>query len=213
MFRSIFRPEGLVWTILNNVTDVLLLSLLFCACSLPILTVGAAATALYDAAVHGIRCKEAGLYRRFFRTFRREFLPGLGVTLVWGALLVFGSYVLALLHDAALPDSQATMISGAYKAVLLIPLAAACWSAAILSRFSQGFLHLTKTAVQFLAVHLPVSAAIAVTVRLCVWFCTQYPLALSFVPALCALAVSVFAEPVFAKYGGSITAPQPESQS
>lgn len=53
--------------------------------------------------------------------------------------------------------------------------------------------------------HLPASAAIAVLVRLCIWFCTDYVLALTFIPALCSLGISFFAEPLFAKYGGGIT--------
>ena len=71
MFRSIFRPYGPVWNFFNAITDVLLLSLLWCGCSLPLITLGASTTALYDAAVHGIRYREPGVYRRFFRTFSR----------------------------------------------------------------------------------------------------------------------------------------------
>lgn len=62
MFRSIFRPYGPVWNFFNAITDVLLLSLLWCLCSLPLITLGASTTALYDAAVHGIRYREPGLY-------------------------------------------------------------------------------------------------------------------------------------------------------
>ena len=64
MFRSVFRPYGLVWTMLNTVTDILGLSLLWLLCSLPLVTVAPATTALYDAVVHGIRYKEGGAYRR-----------------------------------------------------------------------------------------------------------------------------------------------------
>lgn len=212
MFRSVFKPYGLVWTLLNHITDVLALSLLWCLCSLPLVTVGAAATALYDAAVHGIRYGEAGLYRRFFRTFRQELLTGLGVTLLWGAVLVFGSYVLALLRDAAPESTAAGLMVGAYQVLLLLPLGAACWSALILSRFTYGFGGLTRTALQFWLAHFLPSGAIAVTVRLGAWFCFQYPLALTFAPALLALAVSLFAESVFAKHGGSIAPSAPAEE-
>lgn len=202
MFRSVFKPYGVVWNLLNHVTDVLFLSLLWCFCSLPLITVGAASTALYDAAVHGVRYGETGLYRRFFRTFKSELKTSLGVTTLWGAVLVFGSYVLALLADNG--TTAAGLMVGGYQALLLLPLGAACWSVTILSRFTYRFGALTRTALQFLPAHLLSSAAIAVLVRLCIWFCAENPLALTFVPALCALGVSVFAEPVFAKYGGSL---------
>ena len=101
MGRSIFRPEGPIWNICNAITDTLQLSCLWCLCSLPLVTMGAATTALYDAAVHGIRCQEGGTYRRFFRTFKAEFKTSLPVTLVWGTVLLFTVYVLALLDEAA----------------------------------------------------------------------------------------------------------------
>lgn len=210
MFRSIFKPYGLVWTFLNHVTDILFLSLLWCFCCLPLVTIGAASTALYDAVVHGVRYGEAGLYRRFFRTFKAEFITSLGVTLLWGAVLIFGSYVLALLRAAAAQSTAAGLMEGGYQALLLIPLGAACWSVVILSRFTYRFGALTKTALQFLMVHLPASAAIAALVRLCIWFCMDYALSLAFLPALCALGISFFAEPIFSKYGGGITPASPD---
>lgn len=207
MFRSIFRPYGLVWNVLNNITDILALSVLWCFCSLPIITVGAASTALYDAVAHGIRGKEAGMYRRFFRTFKAEFLPCLGITVLWGGVLLFCSYVLALLNDLAVESTQAALMASGYRVVMLIPLGIACWSVTILSRFTYGFRDLTATAMRFLIVHLPASAAIAVTVWGCTWFCARYWLPLVFAPALGALVVSFFAEPVFGKYGGKLVVP------
>lgn len=72
MFRSIFRPYGLVWTVLNTVTDVVGLTLCWLLCCLPVVTLFPATAALYDAVVHGIRYREEGPYKRFFRTFRRS---------------------------------------------------------------------------------------------------------------------------------------------
>lgn len=207
MFRSVFRPYGTVWTFLNHITDILFLSLLWCFCSLPIFTVGVATTALYDAVVHGVRYKEPGLYRRFFRTFKAEFVPSLGVTFLWGAVLVFGSYVTALLREAAVYNTTAGIMEGGYRVLMLFPLAAACWSSILLSRFTYRFLPLTKTALQFLPAHFLPTLGIALLVRVCVVFSMENPLALTFVPALCMLGVSLLAEPVFAKYGGGI-APQ-----
>ena len=60
MFRSIFRPYGLVWTILNTITDVVGLALCWLLCCLPVVTLFPATAALYDAVVHGIRYREDG---------------------------------------------------------------------------------------------------------------------------------------------------------
>lgn len=214
MFRSIFKPYGTVWTLLNTITDVLCLSLLWCLCSLPIITVGAATTALYDAAVRGIRYGQPGLYRRFFRTFKSELLTASLGTLVWGALLVFCSYVLALLDEAAAENTSAAIMGGAYRAMMLFPIGAACWSCTILSRFTYRFRDLIAISLRFIPAHLPSTLGLALMTWLGVWFCSSYSLALTFAPALLALGWSVLAEPVFAKHGGGITQePNPEKEA
>ena len=212
MFRSIFRPEGPVWNFCNTVTDVLLLSLLWCGCSLPLITLGASTTALYDAAVHGIRYREPGLYRRFFRTFRREWKTSVPVTLLWGAVLLFGFYVLALLDEAAGEEAMAGVMAGGYRVLMGIPLTAACWSVMLLSRFTYKFRDLTMNALRFLPVHLLQSLAIGVFTWLVCWYCFHYPIALTFAPAVAVICWSLVVEPVFKKYGGGLGEESPSDE-
>lgn len=204
MFRSIFRPYGPVWNFFNTITDALLLSLLWCACSLPLITLGASTTALYDAAVHGIRYREPGVYSRFFRTFRRELKTSLPVTVLWGLIMLFGFYVLALLDEAALEDTAAALMAGGYRVLMAIPLTVACWSCMLLSRFTYKFRELTVNAIRFLPVHLLQSLAIGAFTWLVCWYCFHYPIALTFAPAVMTIGWSLVAEPVFRKYGGGL---------
>lgn len=204
MFGSIFRPYGKVWTILNNVTDVLGLSLLWCFCSLPLITFGAATTALYDAAVHGIRYGEEGTYRRFFRTFRHELKTGLGISLLWGGILLLGSYILAMLNDYASVNPQLTVFAGAYHVLILFPLGALCWSCMILSRFTHDFRSLTVVSVQFLVRHFFPSAAIAIMTWAAKWACAEYFVPILFLPASTVIGWSLFSEPIFTKLGAGL---------
>ena len=204
MFRSIFRPYGPVWNFCNTITDVLLLRLLWGGCSLPLITLGASTTALYDAAVHGIRYREPGLYRRFFRTFRREWKTSVPVTLLWGAVLLFGFYVLALLDEAAAEEAMAGVMAGGYRVLMGIPLTCACWSVMLLSRFTYKFRDLTANALRFLPVHLLQSLAVGVFTWVVCRYCFHYPIALTFAPAVTVIGWSLVAEPVFKKYGGGL---------
>lgn len=204
MSRSIFRYEGPVWNFCNVVTDTLGLSLLWCLCSLPILTTGAATAALYDAAVCGVRYREPGTYRRFFRTFKAELKTSLLSTLLWGILLLFGVYVLALLDEAAAGNTQAALMAGGYRVLMALLMSAAAWSCMLLSRFAYRFRDLTANAIQFLPAHMLASIMIAVLSWASVWFVTHYPLGLVFAPAVTAIGWSLVSEPVFKKYGGGI---------
>ena len=204
MGRSIFRYEGPVWNFCNGITDALGLSLLWCLCSLPVLTMGAATTALYDAAVHGIRYREPGTYRRFFRTFKAELKTATAGTLLWGLLLLFGVYVLALLDEAAAESTQAALLAGGYRVLLAIVMGAAAWSCMLLSRFCYRFRELTANAVRFLPAHVLSSAIVAALSWISAWFVIHYPLALTFAPAVTVIGWSLAAEPIFKKYGGGI---------
>lgn len=204
MFGSLFRPYGRVWNFCNTITDVLGLSMLWCFCCLPVFTIGAATTALYDAAVRGIRYHDPVVYRRFLRTFRAELKTGTLCTLLWGVVLLFGSFVLTLLRAAAQENTTAFLMAGGYEALMLIPIAAACWSAAILSRFAHRFGELTLTAIRFLPAHLLASSVIAVMTRVTVWYVFDNPIALTFAPAVLVIGWSLATEPVFKKYGGGL---------
>ena len=210
--RSLFRYEGPVWNFCNAVTDVLGLSLLWCLCSLPVVTAGAAATALYDAAVHGIRCREAHIYRRFFRTFREVLKTSLLCFLLWGILLLFGAFSLMLLDAAAQEDGTSALIAGAYRVLLLLPLTAASWSCMLLSRFENPFRTLTGNAVRFLIAHPLASLGVGILSYASVYFVVNYPIGLCFAPAVTALGWSLMAEPVFKKHGGEISVPTAEAE-
>ena len=191
-------------------TDVLGLSLLWCLCCLPVVTIGPATTALYDAVVRGIRYGEEGVYGRFLRTFRAELRTGIPATLIWGVILLFGAWVLALLQEAGQEDAAASLMAGAYHAVLAIPVAAACWSAMIPSRFTCSFRELMVLSVRYLPAHLLSSVLIAAFTCLVFWYCCQYPIGLTFAPAVCVLCWSFAAERVFAKYGAGLQSANPE---
>ena len=56
MLGRVFRYQGGLWRVLNTLTDIMALSVLWLLCSLPVLTLGAATTALYDSVV---RCSRS----------------------------------------------------------------------------------------------------------------------------------------------------------
>ena len=210
MSRSIFRPYGLIWNILNTITDILGLSLLWLLFCLPVVTIAPATTALYDAVVHGIRYKEEGAYRRFLRTFRAEWKTGLLITLLWGVVLAVLGYLMAVLLTMAREEERFTVLAGIYFGLMLLPIACAAWSTTILSRFTFSFSALTSTAVRFTFGQLPRSLGIALATVGLLFFAVHYPIWVFAVPACIALAWSVFTEPVFAKYGGGLTKQEPE---
>ena len=87
MSGRFFDSESMVWKPFGWIGDIVFLSLLWFICSVPIITMGAATTALYDAVAHGFRMKEPETVHRFFRTLKKEFKTATLATVIWGVIL------------------------------------------------------------------------------------------------------------------------------
>lgn len=202
MFSGIFRPYGLVWRILNTVTDVLGLTLCFFLCCIPVVTVGTALTALYDAAVHGIRYDEGSTYHRFFRTFRAEWKLGCVQTILWGTVTLLFAWIAYVVR--VLGSERMALAVSAYQAMVALPMIVWVWSCLIQSRFVFSFAALNSAALRFFVGYFPATFLMMIIGGVMVWFTLSYSLAACFTPACLVLLWSFPAEWVFKKHGGGI---------
>ncbi len=77
---------------MGRLADLVLLNLLFLLCSLPIITIGASLTALYQCCDDMAEGEFISAFRNFFGTFRKQLKKGIKtglVFLVTGCLLIF----------------------------------------------------------------------------------------------------------------------------
>lgn len=73
MGKGLFDVENSVWMFLNKMTDLFLLSMLWVACSLPVITAGAAAAGFYSCAMKISEDADYSVWRDFFAGFRGSF--------------------------------------------------------------------------------------------------------------------------------------------
>ena len=67
-------PEGPVMVALGKLADLVFCNILFCVCSLPVFTIGAALTALFDCTLSITEDMEEQLIiRQFWNAFKRHF--------------------------------------------------------------------------------------------------------------------------------------------
>ena len=217
MSASIFDPENGFWRLIAKFADVLALSVLWLVCSVPLVTLGAATAALYDASVRCVREGEKASWRRFLRTFRRELPTATLATVVWGALLLAMAWILRVLWAGALADvAGAPVAAAAYFVLLLIPAGTFCWMFPILSRFTFRAGGLMVTALRFaLGYLLQTVGVVLVTLAavLAVWILVVPVLIL---PCLVALTWSLLMEPLFRKHapeGPELPADAPEEET
>jgi len=202
MFRSVFNPTNGFWRAVARVCDVFGLSICWLVCSLPVFTVGAAATALYDAVYHGVRRGEDGVYIRFFRTFRQSFRTATLVTLLFLGIAAAFFGVWYVTYIMALDGSRAAFfLVYAYRVLICVPLAVWLFAMFTLSRFEFGPRALLGTAVRLAMGHLPSAAVVAFLVIECAMTTTRWGvMPLVVMPGLAALLCSLFMERLFAPY-------------
>lgn len=200
MGRRIFDPESLLWKPLGYVGELVMLSLLWGVCSVPIVTLGPATAALYDCTVRNVRQGEEELFTRFFRTFRRELKTGLLSTLLWALLLLLPPGAYRLLGSALTGTSAWRALAIGTLVLLFFLIAVLVWVFPTLSRFTFGVKGLNVTALRLALGNILRSAVCAVVTVLGFLACYFFTSPLIFVPGLVSLIWSFLMEPVFRRY-------------
>ena len=202
MFRTVFNPANGFWRMLGRFCDIFGLSICWLICSLPLFTIGASTTALYDAVFHGIRKSEPGDYARFFKTFRHSFRTATLVTLFFLLFAVLFGGVFYITYIMALDGNHlAYLMVYVYRVILCLPLAIWLFAMFTLSRFEFRPKELFSTSVKLVLGHLPSAAVVAILVMECAMSTSRWGvLPLVFMPALAVLISSLFMERIFAPY-------------
>lgn len=200
MKNSLFDSENWLWQPFSVVADVLILSCLWLVCSIPILTMGAATTALYDCCARCIRGGEREMFSRFFRTFRRELGQGSVSFLLWAAILA-GGLNLIRAYTANAEGTDMNVALAYAMAALLALLAGICaWVFPLLSRFTFSFSSLQVTALKLAIVHLPRTIALTAVTLLGGWLCLRLLMPVMVVPGIAGVIAAYILEPVFKTY-------------
>jgi len=198
--KRFFSPDNFYWKCFDKLADVLGLSLLWFLLSLPVVTAGAAATALYDAAARCVRGGEPGTYSRFFRTFRSSFKLSTLCALVFGGALALLAAGYQILSALAREDRPLLVLAAAYYVLCACVVGYLCWLFPLLSRYEYSFKELCRTALQFWFAHFPSTFVMAVLLAAGVETTVQLLFPVCFLPACLALLDTIFVERAFKKH-------------
>ena len=125
-----FNPDNWLWKFFGKAFDFFGLSCMWLLSSMFIVTVGPASIACYDAAAHCLWGKEPNLAKRFFSTLKRELVPGILITLIWGVIFFVLWTGFQIIGQMGQP-----LLKVVYYFSMLVPVGALCWLIPIQSRF------------------------------------------------------------------------------
>lgn len=201
MLEAIFNPENAVFCLINKILDLMVLSLVWAVCCIPIVTAGAASTALYYAVVKSVRRQRSYPVREFWKSFRANLKKGILIQAVWmmiAAMMLISDVPLfaALLSGKGIQDKVLLALL-AVKAVFLAGMP--CWLYPLLSRFEQPLLKLAEAALYMLLRYFPITLLAAVLFLGAGLLLAWEPLLAVLVPGVTALLLSFFLEPFLRK--------------
>lgn len=210
MSGRFFDAEHPAWKPFGWIGDLVSLSLLWLVISVPVVTMGTATTALYDAVAHGFRRKEPETIHRFFRTLKAEFKTATLSTLLWGAVLAALYAIIRLFGNHAAVNDATTVITLAGLVILIAVVGVVSWVFPLLSRFTFGVRGLAVTAVKLAVQHLPSTLVLGFITVLCGFLCLRFWVPFFVLPAVMALLWSLLIERVFRNYETPAEAPEEE---
>lgn len=87
MLAGFFNYDNPVWRFIGKFWDIIVLSILWTICSIPIFTIGASTTAMYYVTLKLVRDEDGYTFRSFFKSFKENFKQS---TIIWLIFLAAG---------------------------------------------------------------------------------------------------------------------------
>lgn len=197
---GIFNVDGGIMKTLGKVTDVICLSLLFIVCSIPIFTIGTAATALYYTANKVIRNDRGYIFKEYMSAFKSNFkqtTPIWLLIMVISVVLGFDFYVMRQMGENG---SKLGVLTIVFLLMGVCLLAWALYLFAYMARFENTRKQSMKNAMLIALVNLPWTVLLLVLVLASVLVVYILPISLFFVPSAFTLTESFILEKIFWKY-------------
>lgn len=190
--NSFFSYEGPFFNVLNRLSDLVILNVLWFICCLPIVTIGASTTALYYVTIKIVNDEDAYIAKNFFKSFKENFIQS---TIIWIIMAMIGAMVVwdfFLLPNTVSPDSS--LYTGVFSIlcfVAFMTLLVLVWVFPLQARLENKIRHTFKNALLLGFRHLPTTLLLIVILVACVWFAATF-LSLFFIWVMIGTAAVVY---------------------
>ena len=157
--NRLFNLDSPIMRFLSRMADLIILNLITLVCCLPVITIGAAISAMY-ASVYKLQQEEGSLWKNYFHAFKINFVQA---TIQWLLLLVMaGLLVFALIYYSGLSISFSSVLQFICIFLLLLWLFCTSWVFPLQAKFHVTVKGNLKNAMICAFAFLPVTLGIAV---------------------------------------------------
>lgn len=165
---KLFRMDSPLMRFLTKIADLMVLNILFCITSIPLITIGASWTALYSVTLKMVRDEEGSVSRSYFRSFRQNFRQA---TLLWlGVLVVLALLVLDIRVLNGMAEGTAPgLLRVGVEILALLGIMVLQYLFPSLARFEASLADTLKNACMMALAHLPKTALMTAAAVGAVW--------------------------------------------
>ena len=165
---KLFRMDSPLMRFLTKIADLMVLNILFCVTSIPLITIGASWTALYSVTLKMVRDEEGSVSRSYFRSFRQNFRQA---TLLWlGVLVVLTLLVLDIRVLNGMAGGTAPgLLRVGVEILALLGFMVLQYLLPSLARFEASLADTLKNASMMALAHLPKTALMTAAAVGAVW--------------------------------------------
>ena len=116
--KQLFSLDSKFMQMLMTLGDYIIFNILFLVCCVPIVTIGAAKSALYRVMFEMLE-DNGGLYKKFFKCFVKDLKATIPLFLVKGGVTLFLCWDLWLIFNNKLPIGSAMFVIAVFLFLLL----------------------------------------------------------------------------------------------
>ncbi len=204
--KSIFSGDTKFARFMNKVGDIILLSILWIVCCIPIITMGASTTAAYYAAAKVIRHNTGYEWNEFFKSFRLNFKSTIGMNLVFVICVAFLAFNFIVMGGAN--EELFFYLKMVYIVIGVLLIGVYAYAYPIMSRFNLKGGKIMLMSLQLFFRHFPTTMGIVGLFFLTVFGMYMLPWAFFILPGLFMFTVTFLMERILLKY-----MPKPEEGS
>ena len=203
MFGGFIDTDKPFWKWVCKLPELVVLTLCWFICCIPVVTIIPSSTALFDAVARYTAEDEKGSFSRFFKTFVKELKQGIPVTLFWlalGALLIYGD--MTITANVGLNPAVLEPLSAIYKANYFLYLGVLAWIPPLQARFYNSFGQLHLNAMKLFLARLPHTVLMLLELGIFILLFWVHPIAYILIviaPAVVALLHSYIVDTTFHK--------------
>lgn len=194
--NGFFNLDGPFYKWGTEVADIMILSLLWLVCCIPIVTIGASTTALFYVCGKKARKEDVYVFRGFFKSFKENFLQGTLLTIIFSLLWYSGYLYFRILTSGA--ASNWVKIAGLFFIIQLIFITLYVFP--ILSRFDMPIKNIILSSFIFANRHFISTIICAVLFGVCVFVTLSLSPFSIFAFGIYAMVSSFLFQRIFTKY-------------